>query len=202
MADELGDDPDQSDESDNQDERTRCRRAPGNQPTAKTRKASSPPTEELQRLRRRHRSLRNGGRARRTRTRRPTTWKARNSRDGDEPGGRQPALLVASPNREFLSRSFTNQFDEEIARRGSLRRRGADPAARLSRQAALQPAGRRRPARQPPAAPPDGAAEPLLGVRSRGRRARSRAAGARRHRSRCIRCPSRRRRTPNSATPW
>ena len=54
-------------------------------------------------------------------------------------------------------------------RRGSVRRRRADAAAQLSRQAACQSPGRRGAARQPPAAPPDGAAEPLLGLRSRGR---------------------------------
>ena len=42
--------------------------------------------------------------------------------------------------------------------------------------------GRRRPARQPAAAPPDGAAEPLLGFRPRRGLSRSGAAGARRHR--------------------
>ena len=55
--------------------------------------------------------------------------------------------------------------------------------------------------RQPAAAAPDGAAEPLLGVRSRRGHARSGAARPRRHRSACSRCPSSRRRTPISATP-
>ena len=68
-------------------------------------------------------------------------------------------------------------------RRGALRRGGARPAARLPRQAARQSAGRGRPARQPAAAPPDGAAEPLLGFRPRRGLSRFGAAGAHRHRS-------------------
>ena len=55
----------------------------------------------------------------------------------------------------------------------------ARPPARLSRQAALASAGRRGAACQPPAAPPDGAAEPRLGVRPRRGPARSGAAVAR-----------------------
>ena len=47
--------------------------------------------------------------------------------------------------------------------RGALRRRGADAPARLSRQAARPSPGRRGAARQPAAAPPDGAAEPRPG---------------------------------------
>ena len=67
-------------------------------------------------------------------------------------------------------------------RAGPLRPRGARPAARLSRQAARQPVGRGGAARQPPAAPADGAAEPRVGLRPRGGRARSGAAVARHHR--------------------
>ena len=63
--------------------------------------------------------------------------------------------------------------------RAALRRRGAGAAARLSRQAAEQPVERRGAARQPPAAPPHGAAEPRLGVRPRGGHARPRAPVAR-----------------------
>ena len=68
-------------------------------------------------------------------------------------------------------------------RRRSVRSRGARPAARLSRQAALAPARRGRAARQPPAAAADGAAEPRLGVRPRRGPARSGAAAARDRRS-------------------
>ncbi|MEY9210552.1 cobaltochelatase CobT subunit [Bradyrhizobium elkanii] len=68
-------------------------------------------------------------------------------------------------------------------RRGSLRSRRARAAALLSRQAARASAGHRGAARQSLAAPADGAAEPRLGVRSRGGHPRSGAAVARRHRS-------------------
>ena len=78
---------------------------------------------------------------------------------------------------------YTVKFDEVDHGRGALRRRGADAPARLSRQAARASAGRRGAARQPPAAPADGAAEPLLAVRSGGGRARSRAPAAHHHRS-------------------
>jgi hypothetical protein len=67
--------------------------------------------------------------------------------------------------------------------RGPVRAGGARPAQRLSRQAALAPAGRGVAARQPAAAPADGAAEPRLGVRSRGRPARPGTAAAHHHRS-------------------
>ena len=56
------------------------------------------------------------------------------------------------------------------------------------------------PARQPAAAAADGAAEPLLGVRSRRGRARHRAPAARRSSTRSSRCPSSARRTWSSAT--
>ena len=87
-------------------------------------------------------------------------------------------------------------------RRGTVRAGGTGPAARLSRQAAVESAGRGRPPRQPAATPADGAAEPLLGIRPRGGPARSGAAVAHRHRSACIRSRSRPRRTCSSATPW
>ena len=87
-------------------------------------------------------------------------------------------------------------------RRGAVRAGGARPAARLSRQAALAPAGRGRAARQPPAAPADGAAEPRLGVRPRGGPARPGAAAARHHRSAARAVVQAARRTPTSATPW
>ena len=80
-------------------------------------------------------------------------------------------------------RPFTMRFDETIAGRGTVRAGRARPAARLSRQAALASAGRGRPPRQPAAAPADGAAEPRLGLRPRGRPARSGAAAAHHHRS-------------------
>ena len=68
-------------------------------------------------------------------------------------------------------------------RRRIVRGRGARPPARLSRQAALASPGRGRAARQPAAAPADGAAKSRLGVRPRRGAARHRAAAARRDRS-------------------
>ena len=61
--------------------------------------------------------------------------------------------------------------------------RRARPAPRAPRQAAREPCGRRRAARQQAPAPADGAAEPQLGVRPRGGPARHRAPHPRRHRS-------------------
>ena len=78
---------------------------------------------------------------------------------------------------------YTAKFDEIIAGGGSVRAGGARSAARLSRQAALAPAGRGVAARQSLAAAADGAAKPRLGVRPRGRPARSGAAAAHHHRS-------------------
>ncbi len=86
--------------------------------------------------------------------------------------------------------------------RRTVRGRGARPAARLSRQAALEPPGRGRAARQPFAAPADGAAKSRVGVRSR-RRGCSTPRGCRASSwIRCTRCRSSARRTPPSATPW
>ena len=86
------------------------------------------------------------------------------------------------PAEERRLQGLHHRFRRDGRRRGTLRGGRARPAARLPRQAARQSVGRRRPARQPAAAPPDGAAEPLLGLRPRGRLSRSGAAGARRHR--------------------
>ncbi len=61
-------------------------------------------------------------------------------------------------------------------RRGALRRRGTDAAARLPGPAAGPPVQCRRAPRQPPAAPPAGAAEPHLDLRPRGGHARRGAA--------------------------
>ena len=88
---------------------------------------------------------------------------------------------------ERAARPGLSSLHREVRRdhrgRGSVRAGGTRPAARLSRQAALAPAGRGVAARQPLAAPPDGAAEPRLGVRPRRGPARSGAADAHHHRS-------------------
>ena len=68
-------------------------------------------------------------------------------------------------------------------RRRAVRRRGTGAAAQLPRPAAAGDVGRGLAARQPAAAPADGAAEPRLGVRPRGRHARPLAPAAHHHRS-------------------
>ncbi len=78
---------------------------------------------------------------------------------------------------------FHRQIRRDRRRRGIVRAGRARPPARLSRQAALAFAGRGGAAGQPPAALVAGAAEPRLGIRSRGRLARSGAAVARHRRS-------------------
>ena len=99
----------------------------------------------------------------------------------------------ASPDYQ----AFTNQFDETIAAEDLCDSRRADRLRNYLDKQLSHSAGRRRAARQPAAAAADGAAEPLLGIRSRGRAARCGAAVARRHRSAACRCPSRSRRTCN-----
>ena len=62
-----------------------------------------------------------------------------------------------------------------------MRCRGTRPPAQPSRPAARAPAGRDRQACQSPAAPPDGAAEPRLGIRPRRGHPRRRTPHPRRH---------------------
>ena len=108
--------------------------------------------------------------------------------------------------RQRAARPGISRLRAEIRRgdrgRRSLRPRRAGAAAQLSRQAARASAGHRGAAGQPAAAPPDGAAEPRLGVRSRGGRARSGAAVARGHRSLSSAVVHAARRKRPSATPW
>ena len=95
----------------------------------------------------------------------------------DEPS--EPARRRRSSRLPATSRGLQclhhRPFDEVVAGRGAVRRRGADPAARLSRPAARQPAERGRAPGQPAAAPAAGPAEPLLDLRPRGRHPRRRA---------------------------
>ena len=104
--------------------------------------------------------------------------------DDETPG---EATRPNSRGAERAARPGISRLCAEIRRgrrrRRSLRPRRAGTAAQLSRQAARASAGHRGAARQPPAAPVDGAAEPRLGVRSRGGHSRSGAAVARGHRS-------------------
>ena len=97
------------------------------------------------------------------------------------------AAAAAPPRQERAARSGLPPLHHAVRRdgrgRGPVRTRRARSAARLSRQAARASAGRGGAARQPAAAPPDGAAEPRLGVRPRGGHARYGAAAAHHHRS-------------------
>ncbi len=123
--------------------------------------------------------------------------------DAETPGEPQrPRQFGDNQPRGPDYRAFTMQVRRDHRRRGTVRAGGTGPPARLSRQAVVESAGRGRPPRQPPAAPADGAAEPLLGIRPRGGPARSGPPVAHRHRSACSRCRSRPRRTRSSATPW
>ena len=110
------------------------------------------------------------------------------SGDEEEPGrAERPWLPPGALSNEPLGQqyhAYTVKFDEIVEADRAVRRRGARPAARLSRPAAQPPAGRDRQARQPAAAPADGAAEPLLGLRPGGRPARRRAARPRGRQSR------------------
>ena len=116
-------------------------------------------------------------------------------------GGEPPAAADRRAARAGLQ-GLHCQVRRGRQRRGPVRAGGIAAAARLSRQAAAEPLQRRRPARQPAAAAADGAAEPLVGVRPRGGRARRRPPVARRHRLRSSRCRSSARRTWTSATRW
>ena len=95
---------------------------------------------------------------------------------------------------------YIGKFDETIAAEDLCEPEELDRLQRLSRQAALAPAGRGVAPCQPLAAPPDGAAEPLVGVRSRRRPARSGAPARASSWTRCTRSRSSARRTPSSAT--
>ena len=104
--------------------------------------------------------------------------------DDETPGeATRPNTRGANEPRGPEYHAFAPKFDEVIAAEDLCDHDELERLALLSRQAARASAGHRRAARQPAAAPPDGAAEPRLGVRSRGRHSRSRAAVARRHRS-------------------
>ena len=101
--------------------------------------------------------------------RRRRTWRRRDAGRGD-------AAEFARQQR--AARPRISRLCAEVRRgdrgRRSLRPRRAGASAQLSRQAARASARHRRAARQPLAAAPDGAAEPRLGIRSRGRHSRSR----------------------------
>ena len=93
---------------------------------------------------------------------------------------RQPAAPRPQQRSHRLPR-LHHRMRRDGGGRGAVRSRRADAAARPARPAARPSAERHRPARQPPAAPPAGQADARLGVRSRGRHARCRAAVAHRH---------------------
>ena len=106
------------------------------------------------------------------------------SGDEEEPGRAERPWLPPGALSQRAAGPAVSRLHGEVRRdrrgRPAVRRRGARPAAQPSRPAAQPSAGRDRQARQPPAAPPDGAAEPLLGLRPRRGHARCRAPGAHR----------------------
>ena len=97
------------------------------------------------------------------------------------------SLAAAAAARQRAPRPRLQGLHHAVRRDRSTPRSCATPEeldapARLSRQAARPSPGRRRPPRQPAAAPADGAAEPRLGLRPRGGHARPGPPVARRHR--------------------
>jgi cobaltochelatase CobT len=104
----------------------------------------------------------------------------------------------ADPNYKV----YHHRFRRGDPGRGSGRGGRARTPARLSRPAARAAEGRRQPACQQAPAPAPGAAEPQLGIRPGGRHPRRRAASPAWWRTPRRPCPSRSRRTPNSATRW
>ena len=122
------------------------------------------------------------------------------SGDEEEPGRAERPWLPPGALLQRAAGPAVSRLHGEVRRdrrgRPAVRRRGARPAAQPSRPAARASAGRDRQARQPPAAPADGAAEPRLGLRPRRGHARRRAPGPRRRQPDACRSPSRRRRRP------
>ena len=96
------------------------------------------------------------------------------ARRAEAPFSNLPPIIDYTPS--------PRRFDEIVKAEELCDLGRARPPALLSRQAARPSPGRRRPPRQPAAAPADGAAEPRLGFRPRGGRDRRRAAVARGHR--------------------
>ena len=187
------DDEDDGDRTSSRDQTARRARA------QESEDADGMSIEEAEVVRRRTAGRR---RARRWTRRPPTcpttpTWAIR--RPPTSRGGR---ASMARTSRAGRLSALHRQVRRDHRGRGSVRAGRARPAARLSRQAALASAGRGGAPRQPAAAPPDGAAEPRLGVRPRRGPARSGAAARASSSIRCIRCRSSARRTPTSATPW
>ena len=77
---------------------------------------------------------------------------------------------------------FTTAFDETVGAEELCDEEELDRLRAFLDKQLANLSGRRRAPRQPAAAPPDGAAEPLLGFRPRGGLSRPGAAGAHRHR--------------------
>jgi cobaltochelatase CobT len=119
-------------------------------------------------------------------TRRPRVESQEQDMSEGEPGDEgEEGMMPVRPNRPWTDlpetfdyRSSPTEFDE-VVEAPTCAIRGTGPPARLSRQPADRPAGRRHPAGQPAAAAADGAAEPQLGFRPGRRPARCRAAGPR-----------------------
>ena len=111
------------------------------------------------------------------------------SGDEEEPGrAERPWLPPGALSNEPLGQqyhAYTVKFDEIVEADHLC---DAEELGRLRNhldQQLIASAGRDRQARQPPAAPPDGAAEPLVGFRPRRGHARRGAPGPHRRQSRC-----------------
>ena len=176
-------------QDDDQDDR-RTRRTPTASPTrpATTRAIRARPTATARRARRprTRRSRKTLPRPWPTRRRPRCRWARATRRSRAAPSVRwlPPGALSNEPLGQQYH-AYTVKFDE-IVEADELC--DAEELGRLRNhldQQLIAPAGRDRQARQPPAAPADGAAEPLLGLRPRRGHARRRAPGPRRRQSRC-----------------
>ena len=113
MADELGDDPDQSDETDNQEDTEPDAGERQETPDGEEQESQQSAAEELQESEGDTDASEMDASNRWTWTSPPTTWKARNRTDGEEPW--RPQLPFSSLSNDDFYRVYTNQFDEEIA---------------------------------------------------------------------------------------
>ena len=120
--------------------------------------------------------------------------------DAEEAAESRPPQPAAPEKRGPDYKAYHDPVRRDRRRRRIVRPRRIAALTRISRQAIAEPPLGRRPPRQPAAAAPHGAAEPLMGIRSRRGGARHGPPAARHHRCADSRCPSSRRRTWRSAT--
>ena len=104
--------------------------------------------------------------------------------DAETPGeARRPDNPLTNLPREIDYKVFTTAFDETVGAEQLCDEEELDRLRAFLDKQLVQSAGRGRAPRQPAAAPPDGAAEPVVGFRPRRGLSRFGAAGAHRHRS-------------------